>query len=356
MLNNSGYKLRHDKSLRVAYFGGSITEGAGASDASKYSYRAMTTAHLKAKYPDAEITEIYAAIGGTGTALGMFRVNRDVLEYDPDLVFVEFATNDFGDTAENVIPQTESIIRRIRATLPDCDVVFLFSTAQMVQEALDSGESFVSRDAQYKVTEYYGVPSIDFGSHLLEVIKREGKVYTDYAPDTLHPGDNGYAVVTEYILSNLDPMLDKAYNEATEIVPHTVPEKLSEKATDGADILYASNLCDLCLNGFEIVKEPHDRFPEYLKSEKGGSSFSFSFEGIGFGFYRAEGDSGCDFAVSIDGGEEIVVKSWDHYVRSFHRMAAAVVTKDLPCGKHTVNVRVVCDSDIRTVIGGIFAC
>ena len=42
-----------------------------------------------------------------------------------------------------------------------------------MNEALDAGESFVSRDAQYKVTEYYGVPSIDFGSHLLEVIERD---------------------------------------------------------------------------------------------------------------------------------------------------------------------------------------
>ena len=53
MLNNTAYKLKNDKKLRVAYFGGSITEGAGASDPTKTCYRAMTTAWFKAKYPDA---------------------------------------------------------------------------------------------------------------------------------------------------------------------------------------------------------------------------------------------------------------------------------------------------------------
>ena len=31
MLENTLYRLKHDKKLTVGYFGGSITEGAGAS-------------------------------------------------------------------------------------------------------------------------------------------------------------------------------------------------------------------------------------------------------------------------------------------------------------------------------------
>ena len=49
MLRNTVYKLKNDKSLRVAYFGGSITEGAGSSDPEKYCYRAKFTKYLKEK-------------------------------------------------------------------------------------------------------------------------------------------------------------------------------------------------------------------------------------------------------------------------------------------------------------------
>ena len=108
MLNNTKHKLIYDKKLTVAYFGGSITAGAGASNESK-CYRALTTAWLKEKYPDAQITEINAAIGGTGTSLGMFRCDRDVLQHKPDLIFMEFAINDEGDDYKNVAAQTETI-------------------------------------------------------------------------------------------------------------------------------------------------------------------------------------------------------------------------------------------------------
>ncbi len=355
MLNNTVYKLKKDKSLRVAYFGGSITEGAGSSDPSKTCYRAMTTKYFKDKFPESEITEINAAIGGTGTSLGMFRVNRDVLEYNPDLIFVEFATNDFGDTEENVIPQTESIIRRIRKTLPDCDIVFLFSTALMVKEELDAGGKFESKIAQKKVTDYYGILSIDFGEYLLDyVYNKMGKVYEDYAPDTLHPGDNGYVVITDYITGILDPILESESPEA--LTAHTLPEKFSPISSDKGDIIYAADISGLTLDGVELKREQYDRFPSYLSADKGNVEFTFTFEGSGFGFYRAPGDAGADFIINIDGGEDVLNLSWDREVRSFHRMRNAVVTKSLEDKLHTVRVRIVGEGEFPTRIGGIFVC
>ena len=78
MLSNTGYKLTHDKKLTIGYFGGSITEGAGQSRPG-FCYRDRVTAWMKERYPEADITEIQAAIGGTGTDLGMYRCDRDLL-------------------------------------------------------------------------------------------------------------------------------------------------------------------------------------------------------------------------------------------------------------------------------------
>ena len=102
MLSNTLYKLTNDKKLRIAYFGGSITEGAGSSDPTKTCYRAIVTKYFKDKFADADVTEIYAAIGGTGTSYGMYRVVPDVIAHAPDLTFVEFAINDYGDSYDNI--------------------------------------------------------------------------------------------------------------------------------------------------------------------------------------------------------------------------------------------------------------
>ena len=89
-LINAFARMKAGKPTTIAYFGGSITEGAGASDANKTCWRAQTTAWFRRQYPKTAITEINAAIGVTGSTLGAFRLQRDVLDKKPDLVFVEF--------------------------------------------------------------------------------------------------------------------------------------------------------------------------------------------------------------------------------------------------------------------------
>ena len=81
-------KMRAGKPVRVAYLGGSITAAPG--------WRVQSRQWLQEKYPAATVEEIHAAIGGTGSDLGVFRLQADVLRHNPDLLFVEFAVNDGG--------------------------------------------------------------------------------------------------------------------------------------------------------------------------------------------------------------------------------------------------------------------
>ena len=57
MLSNTLYKLTAQKKLKIAYFGGSILDGACASDMEKTSCRALTTKWFRESYPDAVIEE-----------------------------------------------------------------------------------------------------------------------------------------------------------------------------------------------------------------------------------------------------------------------------------------------------------
>ena len=85
-LPNVFAKLQAGQEVCIAYLGGSITAQPG--------WRVKTTAWLKERFPESKITEIDAALGGTGSELGVFRIDRQVIPYEPDLLFVEFAVND----------------------------------------------------------------------------------------------------------------------------------------------------------------------------------------------------------------------------------------------------------------------
>ena len=78
----------------MVFFGASLTWGANATDPQLTSYRARIGQRLKQTYPKAHFTFWDAAIGGTNSQLGVFRLQRDVVRRKPDLVFLDFSAND----------------------------------------------------------------------------------------------------------------------------------------------------------------------------------------------------------------------------------------------------------------------
>ena len=84
-LPKSVAKLQHGDTLNIAYLGGSITAQDG--------WRVYSQKYLSKEFPQAHINEINAAIGGTGSDFGVFRLNSHVLQFKPDLPkFQNFVT------------------------------------------------------------------------------------------------------------------------------------------------------------------------------------------------------------------------------------------------------------------------
>ena len=114
--------------LNVIFFGASLTWSANASDPVETSYRAVMRDQFEAHYPAAHFRFRDSAIGGTGSQLGVFRLDRDVLAHKPDLVFVDFTANDGIDSADpETLASYESILRRLAtAGIPVVQVAFPF--------------------------------------------------------------------------------------------------------------------------------------------------------------------------------------------------------------------------------------
>lgn len=339
MLNNTKYKLTHDKKLLIAFFGGSITDGTGASNAENTSYRALVTKWFEKHYPTAEIISKNASIGGTGTALGMFRCGKDVLSFEPDLIFTEYAVNDEGDEYKNVAVQTESIIRTVNRHNPNIDIVTVITTAEPMLKYMENGTTADSVSAQKDVSDYYDLPVADVGCTLISHIVTSTLTLKDFIPDGLHPNDDGHKIYADALINHLTEWLDKCEPQKT--IPHELPEKLYLPSSDNAMLRDIRNVDNLILDGFVFKNEIKDsRFNEYIEGNTGGDNFSFTFTGTTAAIYWMGGGVSCDVLVSVDGGAPFIARSWDNYVRSFHRMQAARCIEGLVYGIHTVKITV----------------
>jgi hypothetical protein len=182
--------------VRIAYLGGSITAQEG--------WRPKTLAYFQKTWPGAKVSQINAAIGGTGSDLGVFRLKHDVLDHKPDLLFVEFAVNDGGQPPERIYRTMEGIVRQTWRAQPSCDICFVYTVTDTLIPPLYEGKFPRAASAMERVAEHYGIPSIHMGVEVARLAK-EGKLIlkakkptTDeerakvgdkmlFSPDGVHP-------------------------------------------------------------------------------------------------------------------------------------------------------------------------
>jgi lysophospholipase L1-like esterase len=178
----------------VAFFGGSITWGATASDPLRTSWRALVEQELRRRHPRTPLTFVDAAIGGQPSKLGVFRMDRDVLPFAPDLCFVEFAVNDGSqpDGQETM----EGIVRKLLAANPDMAIVLVIIGSGW-------GYSSPALATHIALADHYGLAYIDIVTPVRERMDA-GLNTRDILTDGCHPNDRGYRLYTDIVLAELD--------------------------------------------------------------------------------------------------------------------------------------------------------
>ena len=203
-------RARAGDDLSVVFFGGSLTWGANSTDPQLNSYRPRLAGRLQAAYPDAHWTFWDAAIGGTGSQLGVFRLERDVLSRNPDLVFLDFTVNDdLFSVDDERLASYEAIVR----TLIDAGIlVVLVFFPNKDAARLPSPEPVLRRTAHLKVAEAYGAGVGDvvaFFQHKIQTGAASADVLWSDPNDSTHPTDAGYALYAEAVWSGLLDAISK---------------------------------------------------------------------------------------------------------------------------------------------------
>ncbi len=299
-LANTKYLLTQKKKLTVGYIGGSITNGTGAGESEKLrdknSWRGLTNTWLRETYPDAEITDINAAVGATGSYYAKNRIDYDLLDKKPDLVFIEFVVNDQieGRSMLDSRANMETMVRKCLQSNPNMDIVFVYTTT------VDYGsKTNPPKQAFNFVAAHYGIEVIDAG---LPLTKNEKPIEKLFTYDKVHPNPAGYKVMFEEIEKNLTEMLADAGNPTT-LKKHTMPATITEGLNINTKTYRAADIKEqnpaLTVSPAQKDWVPH----EHIEMKKGDTlTFTFKGDSVGMFFYCTDTEW-TNVQVKLDDGQ-----------------------------------------------------
>lgn len=343
-LANFFLKIKISRKVQIAYFGGSIT-------AADNGWRNMTFSWFQTKFPQTIFCQTNGTIGGTGSDLGVFRIEHDILEDKPDLVFVEFAVNDGGKTRAQVLQTMEGIIRKIWKACPNADICFVYTIEQNDISDLVNGKIHPVVRAMEELADYYGIPSIHMGIEVARLFK-EGKLLFAANPvenqrtivftqDHCHPlSESGHPLYAATVVKYMDQM--KNHFKAS---PHFLATYYLSNNWEDARMINISNV-EMIGNW---TKLPNDQglaaqFSKNLPSVyKGmpGSKLNFKFKGIALGLYDIIGPGTGMLKIRVDSKEQKVIR-FDRYCSNY-RLNNIILFDRLENVIHTVEIEILED-------------
>lgn len=347
-LTNSYHVFKITGKGRVAFMGGSITEGGG--------WRDSVCQYLSARFPETNFEFINAGISSTGSTPGAFRFAQDVLAAGPvDLLFEEAAVNDptNGFTAKYQLRGMEGIIRQALISNPRMDVIIMHCADPEKLADYERGIVPEVIGQHERVAVHYRANTIHLAKEVYERIKAGEFTWKDDFRD-LHPSPFGHGVYARSIRTFLSAAFEKA--EQSRSRAHRLPRMIdpaSYAMGRYGPLEDASNL-----KGFTLIGswKPLDgvgtrkRFVSVpvLEGMGPGNELSFSFKGKAIGVCITSGPDAGIVEYEIDGrvrGKKSLHTRWS---QSLHLPWYVILEDELEPGPHTLRLRISNEKDDRS--------
>ena len=194
-------KARNGEDVLLAYIGGSITEGANATDATCYvskSYDGFV--ELTGSGEKGNVSFINSGLGGTSSELVIMRYDRDIVELagrKPDIVFIEFSVNDWQEPTDG--EAFESLIRRIYGAENEPAVVLVFA---VFKSRWNMQSNYIP------LGKIYNLPMISILDAVVPALDEEHTLSEDlFFSDIYHPTQYGHMIMADcsyYMFVQLD--------------------------------------------------------------------------------------------------------------------------------------------------------
>ncbi|MBN8822275.1 MULTISPECIES: SGNH/GDSL hydrolase family protein [unclassified Spirosoma] len=334
-------KVRAGQHVKIAYLGGSITEAGGG-------WREQSLKWFQQQYPKSSIEQIVAAVGGTGSDLGVFRLKDQVLAYKPDLVFVEFAVNDNGKKPTPIALAMEGIVRQIWQANLQTDICFVYTLSAPMAPTLAKGYFPLSASVMETIADHYAIPSIHMGLEVVQLAEKGELVFSGkpdeypgklvFSADNVHPyPQTGHRLYTEALIRAFRVLDKTATKPRGQLKGPLYPNNWEnaqmvsgERATRSAGWQVITPATD------SVARKLSNRFTSLLKATNSGEQLKVRFRGTRLGLYDVMGPGCGQYRVVVDGQEPMVFPRFDEYC-TYYR-ANYILLPPLPDGVHTVEI------------------
>ncbi|URZ04774.1 SGNH/GDSL hydrolase family protein [Clostridium felsineum] len=281
--------------VTLGFIGGSITDGEPHKRWPEY-----IVGWFEKNFPQVRLYVENAAIGATGSDLGVFRVDRDIIERKCDVVFVEYAVNDNDETSEKRMRTREGLIRKILKQ--KMDVIITYTYCQDMYESLMKDKLPNTVEEFEKIAKYYNISSVFMGLYALNQVKEGMMRWEEWLPDGLHPDERGSSVYGESVAKFLkEELIDKT---SLEKAPYgeNLPLSLNKNNWEHTHFV---PLEDIKLKGPWCIRRgrSNNMIPQLLETAAVGAKLSFQFKGRGMSIACDFGRTSSEFRYRLDKGE-----------------------------------------------------
>lgn len=317
--------------LTVGFIGGSITQGFAATEPDQ-CYAARTVAWLRKVFPNTEFDYVNAGIGATDSQFGAARVQEDLLQRLPDLVFVEFSVNDHS--TPHFCETYEGLVRQIYGSASAPAMVLIHNVYY------DTGKSAAYYHAQ--VGRHYDLPCISMQNSIYPAVAAGRLPAEKITADFLHPNDLGH----EFMASVITNFLEKVIHDKTQEPQEIFPAPLTENAYEHCVRLQYFNSTPE-KSGFEEDMTPQrditDIFRNGWSAGEKGAYLEFTFRGTGAAVqYRRVKDGPAPIATAVvdENPETACVLDGTFDETWGDKMELATIAEHLPYGEHRVRIEI----------------
>ncbi|MDH7460492.1 SGNH/GDSL hydrolase family protein [Chitinophagaceae bacterium 26-R-25] len=298
-LGNFFHKIENAQPVTVAFIGGSITQG-------NFCYRLQIARYLQHLYPKVSFKWVNAGVSGTGTDLAAFRLKEQVLDYKPDLVFIEFAVN------KAYAPGMEGLIRQIIKSNPQTDICLLYTILNGQTKIYQDGKIPENIARLDSLAAYYKLPSIHLGMEAAELEKEGALIWKNDKPvdgkilfsnDGIHPlakGGNLYAAAIARGLEKIE--------KVQTLAAHQLQPPLITDSWDSARMFdpFVAATFDANWKFIRTADSVHFKqfsnwFNKVAYADQPGASFTFRFKGDLFGIFDIGGPEAGQLQFKVDG-------------------------------------------------------
>lgn len=182
--------LMNKKPVKIVAFGDSVTNSARVSGAK--TFWQIIAEKIKEKYGYEGITCVNRGIGGNNVFHGLSRIREDVVNEDPQLVFVMFGVND-GYRGMNLIVYEKNMRKIVEILENETNALIILLGPTPLTTKKDA---FVEYDKIIeKLSKEKKIPYLSMQQVLMKEPEWDKKLFTDFC----HPGPEGHRIMAEDI-------------------------------------------------------------------------------------------------------------------------------------------------------------